>query len=703
MGRAFYRAIPANMVEDFETGGYLYHALSDRHYRMIRRGDRYFLRRYQAGFNGKETNVMEAEIHYVIGSGNHARSYLHRTAENRLVQMPVSWYPANGGYLAMSPGYDNAAHLDFRRKITYDCFFCHNAYPNVPAGGDLAGADPVFPHDLPEGIDCQRCHGPGRAHIEAAQRKRPAEEIRAGIVNPARLTIERQLEVCMQCHLETTSFPLPNSIQRYERGAFSYRPGEPLGDYMLHFDHATGSGREDKFEIVSAAYRLLQSACFEKSGGKLLCTTCHNPHDVPRGEKAVAHYSAACGQCHQEALAPRIAAGIHPAGADCIECHMPRRRTEDVVHATMTDHRILRRKPARDLLAPRAERQEIEGVSYQGEVVLHYPPALPPSPDRDLYLAFAQVAQKSNLKAGIAQLEAALRAHQPTRPEFYFELAQAYANEGASERAIAQYRAALARDPKYAPAMRGLASALLKTGDAAAALIQLESARAIDPGDAQTLHELGRAYYQLGRRADAVSALEAALRSDPDMPEVHDTLGNVLLEMGRPDRAEASLREAIRRQPDFSSAHNNLGNALVARNNFEEAEYHFRQSVSLAPSNAVARYSYGAALASRGRFDEAQTQIEAAVKLKPDFGEAQEILGNLYARKGDWARAVRPFREAVRVRPQFGRARLGLGMALAATGDVAGARAHLSQAASDPDAAVRADASELLRSIPAGR
>ena len=50
------------------------------------------------------------------------------------------------------------------------------------------------------------------------------------------------MEVCMACHLETTSFPLPNAIQRYERGPFSYRPGEPLGAFILNFDHAAGHG-----------------------------------------------------------------------------------------------------------------------------------------------------------------------------------------------------------------------------------------------------------------------------------------------------------------------------------------------------------------------------------------------------------------------------------------------------------------------------
>ena len=111
--------------------------------------------------------------------------------------------------------------------------FCHNAYPDSPPADEG-----VFPAELPEGIDCQRCHGPGSAHVEAASRKAPAETIRRAIVNPARLSRERQLDVCMQCHLETTSRPLPNVVARFEHGPFDYRPGQPLTDYFLFFDRA---------------------------------------------------------------------------------------------------------------------------------------------------------------------------------------------------------------------------------------------------------------------------------------------------------------------------------------------------------------------------------------------------------------------------------------------------------------------------------
>ena len=68
----------------------------------------------------------------VVGSGNHARTFLHSSADGRLVQLPVSWYAERGGYWAMSPGYDRAAHMDFRRVVDTGCMSCHNGYPRGP-------------------------------------------------------------------------------------------------------------------------------------------------------------------------------------------------------------------------------------------------------------------------------------------------------------------------------------------------------------------------------------------------------------------------------------------------------------------------------------------------------------------------------------------------------------------------------------------
>src|SRR5205085_2588191 len=312
-----------------------YHKASDSYFTMIERDGRLYQRRYQIGFDGKETNSIEKEVHFVLGSGNHSKAFLHRTSRNTLVELPLAWYAENGGSWAMNPGYDRPDHPGFTRAITYGCMFCHNGIPDIPSQSS-SGAEPVFPGRIPEGIDCQRCHGPGGRHVRAAgSAGANTEDIRKAIVNPARLPSDRQIEICMQCHLETTSSRLPNSIVRFDRNPFSYRPGEPLADFMLHFDRAADSGRpdlSDRFEIAGAAYRLRRSACFIKSEGALGCTTCHNPHDIPRGEPAAAHYTTVCRQCHASAFDQLVASGKHTRSGDCIGCHMPKRRTDDAVH-----------------------------------------------------------------------------------------------------------------------------------------------------------------------------------------------------------------------------------------------------------------------------------------------------------------------------------------------------------------------------------
>ena len=92
MARSFSKAEPAKAVADFKTRNRLQHAPSGRHYAMLHRGGALVQRRHEVGLDGKETNVIEVEAAYVVGSGNHAQTFLHRKADGRLFQMPVSWY-----------------------------------------------------------------------------------------------------------------------------------------------------------------------------------------------------------------------------------------------------------------------------------------------------------------------------------------------------------------------------------------------------------------------------------------------------------------------------------------------------------------------------------------------------------------------------------------------------------------------------------
>jgi predicted CXXCH cytochrome family protein len=704
MAKSFYRPTPANTVEDYTDKNTFYHKPSDSYFSMRQRDGKLYQRRYQMDPAGKQVNVMEKQIDYIMGSGNHARAYLNRTARGTLVELPLAWYAEKGGYWAMNPGYDRPHHDGFRRPIAYDCMFCHNGYPQIPAGHDQPFAEAVYAGALPEGIDCQRCHGPGGKHAElAGSSGATPESIRKSIVNPARLNSQRQMEACMACHLESTSFPLPNAIQRYERGPFSYLPGEPLSAFILNFDHAAGAGRENKFEIVSAAYRLRRSACFLKSGDKMLCTTCHNPHDIPHGEEAARRYTAVCRQCHASAFNQLVAAGKHSPSEDCIGCHMPKRRTEDVVHVAVTDHYIQRRKPAGDLLAEIAERQETGSNAYRGPVALYYPEQLPHTPENDLLLAVAQVKQLSNLSQGIAQLNAAIERYAPKRAEYYFDLGEAWRASGDWARALPFYRESIGQNPGFAVGMQKLGVALRQAGQNPEAIKWLKQAASLAPGNASTWLELGLTYRTQGNKADAVAAFEKAVELDPEMPEARNNLGIIWSAGGEPARAEAAFREAIRIQPDDADAHGNLGTLLSATGALSEALYNFETALRLRPDDAATRYNYAVALGRTRRFDDAQRELEESVKADPGLANAQQLLGDMLMAKGQVQAALPHYREAVRMQPESGRAQLSLGSALAASGDVTGAIPHLRKAAGDGDAVVREEAARMLRQLGQGR
>jgi cytochrome c-type biogenesis protein CcmH/NrfG len=662
MARSFYIPRAANTIEDYVKTAEYYHALSDSRYAMTIRNGEYFERRWQLDARGKEINTEELKIDYVMGSGNHARSYLHRTERGMLIELPLGWYPDKGGKWGMVPGSDTE-HPQTRRFVSYKCMFCHNGYPDIPAANQIPGSDPVFSGELPEGIDCQRCHGPGGEHVRTAGR--------APMVNPAKLSPERRMEVCMQCHLETTSGRIPAVLQRFDRGSFSYLPGQPLADFAISFDHAPGTGHEGKFEAVSSVYRLRQSRCFLESGGKLECATCHDPHRIPRGEEALRQYSAACLQCHTSAHP----AGVTAAAADCVTCHMPKRRVDDAPHVIMTDHLIERRAPA-NALAEFAERPPEE---YHGEVVPYYPAPLPGTPRNALYRAVAQVGLGNNVAAGLPDLARLMDEIKPREVEFYMVLGDGWKMAGNQREAAGAYRRALQIAPDSPRAMRALAAV-----DAEHAEQILAHAVEVAPDDAES-------WFRYGVLTSSAERIQKAIALDPWLPDQSRRLAELT-------HSESALKDALRTDPFDDAAWDLGGRILAEKAQFTDAFFDFERAIKLRP-NGRYLYDYALALVRADRFEEAQTKAEKAVRMDAGLAEAHELLGGLYARKKELSAAAREYAAALQLDPGSARVELRLGTVLAAEGDKDAAAAHFREAAKASDEAIARQAAQALRDL----
>jgi Flp pilus assembly protein TadD len=681
MARSITKPDSANMVEDFDRHNTVLHQASGDSYTVIRRGNEYFQRRHQAGFDGNESNVVEERIDYIIGSGDQARSYLHRNPEGKLIELPITWYSEKPGYWAMTPGYDASHQKDFNGVVSQGCIFCHDAYPSALPKEIEASGEPIFPNNLPTGIDCQRCHGPGAAHVTAAKVKSPDEDaIRRSIVNPARLDRQRQMEICMECHLSTSGSQDENISLRFNREIFSYRPGTPLADYKLYFDFAGGPDKQG-FEIADAAYRLRMSKCFAQT--QMTCLTCHDPHVESHTEKAEQKYVQVCQNCHQGV---KHTAAL-PETETCVSCHMPKRRGEYAIHTILTDHYIQREKPAGDLLAPLTEPKEREHRNQ--ELVPYYPEKLSDTGDDRLYLAIAESSPD--------RLKAALTKEAPSQAKFYAALGSSYANSGKYPEAATWFDQSLKRNPEDRLVIEQAAEALIASGQLTRAQNLIETVVDKPPLDAGLLANLGNVFARQGRIEQAEEALHKALAVNPELSQAYNLLGQVEERKGNATEAERSYRQAVRYRPDLAEARNNLANLLVAEEHFDEAAFEFRQAIAAAPDFAEARHSHGLFLIITKQYSDAEAELRKSVALDPGAPIFHADLADVLAQKGDDVEAKAQYLAALKVKPDLDTANLGLGVLYARAGDSSSSKYYCEAALKSSDNDIREQARECLQ------
>ena len=252
-------------------------------------------------------------LDYAIGSGEHGMTFMsiiwdpvisqYKGQEHRLSYYTSSDHmditPGQGERDSNSKSYgisDTGRLMD--KKSLVKCLDCH---ATITSGKDVGDFDPV---SIVPNVSCERCHGPGRDHVEAARKG----EMLAMPLGHDTATPFVQIQECGKCHRRIDLVP-PSQLHpdNHELARF-----QPVG--------------------------IQASACFNDGKSGLKCTTCHDPHGKVTRDRTT--YVNACVNCHQSETQTKCK--VEPKG-DCINCHMPNRTVSEVFQ--FTDHWI--RKPTK--------------------------------------------------------------------------------------------------------------------------------------------------------------------------------------------------------------------------------------------------------------------------------------------------------------------------------------------------------------------
>jgi len=282
---------------------------------------------YQSAVNlADPNNRLTERFDIVIGSGRHGQSYLYWN-DDQLFELPASYWTWNHQWV-ISPGFP-AGQVHFDRAIVPRCLECHASYFTSLA----PPLNRFSKESLALGINCERCHGPGALHVarERSTKPPPSGSHDESIVNPARLTRDRQLDLCALCHAGAVE-PI--------RPPLTFVAGENIRNYLA-IQPASSDAPPDVHGNQVGALEL--SKCF--TSGKMTCSTCHNVHEKQENADS---FSRHCLACHEVRACGEYRALGSTIRTKCVECHMPLEESAKItsdssggtLHALLRAHQI---------------------------------------------------------------------------------------------------------------------------------------------------------------------------------------------------------------------------------------------------------------------------------------------------------------------------------------------------------------------------
>jgi hypothetical protein len=177
------------------------------------------------------TTEADPEIPGVAWNYRFADDRLHitrKTASDVLEHRLTVYHLKNGqSKLGITPGHDLRPPPPglmpyggvLPPRIARECFRCHAT--QLAAGDDEQRFDenPMIPN-----VSCERCHGPGKAHVAGARRFAPESELSLPF-GPERYTAEKLLTLCGSCH----RLPTPAQADRIKPGDANLVRFQPVG------------------------------------------------------------------------------------------------------------------------------------------------------------------------------------------------------------------------------------------------------------------------------------------------------------------------------------------------------------------------------------------------------------------------------------------------------------------------------------------
>jgi len=559
MGKSFHFATKEHSALANTDLPVIHDSIKNLSYKPFWKNDSLYLLEFRLK-NKDTTHQLIKKVDYKIGSGHHTNSHLFEI-NGFIHQMPYTYYTQDK-IADLPPGFEDGNNTRFSRKIGLECMSCHNAYPNHESSSLNKY------NTIPQGIDCERCHGPGEVHVQQKLSGNiidTSKYIDYSIVNPARLPTDLQFDVCQRCHLQGTA------VLAEGKSFTDFKPGIPLTEVMdvylpKHKDN-------DSFIMASHVDRLKASVCFQKA--EMTCITCHNPHKSIN-TLSFTYFDNKCMQCHDVCEDEQI--------QNCTSCHMPESSSTDIMHVSITDHKIgihnnLKKKKVGFLGLVAINNKNPTNLSKAKAYLKHYE-SFEVNP---VYL--------DSSKYYLDKL--------PIRKSFPLYIKYYYFQK--------EYIEIINLDMKYS----GKDFFGNKREEKAFCLSRIAESYALSDMDEKAL-----SYY---KQANKLS---------PYHLDIKIKLGVQLLKMSKLLSAKQEFLSVIEEYPEYKEAYCNLGYLAILENDFKLAENHLNKAISLDPDYVQAYENLVLSAQIQNKMEQAKVYLNKILEIAP-VHKAKEILQKL--------------------------------------------------------------------------